>query len=267
VEFKVEEIKFDGLSVKYLRASRKSAGQAEAHRKPLLFLHGWGGNKFSWQPLMENLGEDFEMVSVDLPGFGESSVPEIPWDLNDYVNFVNKFAEAMAWEHGFDLVVHSFGGRIAIKMAQGLNSVTKAVFIAAAGIKHPLSARSKIAHAVGMVGKKVFSLPLIRRAEKPARKILYKLLGVHDYEKTEGVMKKIFLNVIAEDLKDQIELVKWPVLLIWGDQDSYVPVADAFYMQDHIKSTELKIIEGGRHGIHKTFPDKLAKWIKEFLTK
>ncbi len=236
--------------------------------QPILFLHGWGGDCNSWLPLTKALGKGYQTVAVDLPGFGLSDVPHQPWTLDDYCNFVDKFSEeisvALNWSK-FNLITHSFGGRIAIKLAQKENKIKKAVFIASAGIKHPLSIRSRIGYIIGAVGKKVFKVPGLRRFHKLARKVLYKFLGVHDFEKIEGVMKKTFQNVIKEDLKDQIEKINFPVCIIWGTDDGYVPVKDAYFMEKHITQNEIHIIKGGRHGIHKTHAETVANWINNFL--
>jgi pimeloyl-[acyl-carrier protein] methyl ester esterase len=37
---------------------------------PLVFIHGWGVNSAVWQPSVEILKKNFEVITVDLPGFG-----------------------------------------------------------------------------------------------------------------------------------------------------------------------------------------------------
>ena len=37
---------------------------------PLVFIHGWGLNSAVWQPTVEVLKDNFEVITVDLPGFG-----------------------------------------------------------------------------------------------------------------------------------------------------------------------------------------------------
>ena len=97
------------------------------------------------------------------------------------------------------------------------------------------------------------------------QKILYKILRVHDYEKTSGVMRKTFLNVINQDLSGLLEHINCSTLVVWGKNDTYVPVSDAHHMHEKIRKSELHIIEDGRHGIHKTHAKQVGGWINEFL--
>lgn len=80
-------------------------------------------------------------------------------------------------------------------------------------------------------------------------------------------MRETFLKVIDEDLKESIDQIHRPTLIIWGDKDSYVPVKDAYLMHEKIAGSELHIIEGGRHGIHKTHAKEVAELVKEFLSE
>ena len=73
-----------------LKINLKVVGQGE----PVLILHGWGSSIKSWLRVQEFLAEKgFKVIVPDLPGFGESSVPEKAWTVLDYKNFIIRFAE------------------------------------------------------------------------------------------------------------------------------------------------------------------------------
>ena len=44
---------------------------------PVLMLHGLGGTKISFLPTIAALAKDHRMISVDLPGFGDTDKPVI----------------------------------------------------------------------------------------------------------------------------------------------------------------------------------------------
>lgn len=46
---------------------------------PLVFFHGWGFDSQVWLPLVPELMQHYQIISVDLPGFGQSSMMD--WDL------------------------------------------------------------------------------------------------------------------------------------------------------------------------------------------
>src|SRR6185312_13363044 len=40
---------------------------------PLVLLHGIGLNRSSWNPVVPRLAQHFDVIAVDLPGFGDSA--------------------------------------------------------------------------------------------------------------------------------------------------------------------------------------------------
>ena len=61
--------------------------------KPILVcLHGWGGSKESFTELREALQDvPCEIVTPDLPGFGDAAEPERPWTVDDYADWVESY--------------------------------------------------------------------------------------------------------------------------------------------------------------------------------
>jgi pimeloyl-ACP methyl ester carboxylesterase len=214
------------------------------------------------------------LIAIDFPGFGESIEPEVAWNVSDYSKWfgllVTGIYEKLGLTGDYDVMVHSFGGRVIIKYLSSLQEESvkpdKLVMIAAAGIKPNKTARLKMAALAAKTGKKVLSLPVLKWTAPAAQKVLYRVLKTHDYEKTSGVMRETFLKVIEEDLKDKIREIDRPTLILWGDQDSYVPVEDGKFMEQNIKGSSMKVIIGGRHGIHKTHAKELSVWIYDFIT-
>lgn len=264
-EKSITNIEIDGMKIRYA-----SIGSG----RPLFMLHGWGGDLHSWKPLAGCLSKSkYKIFSLDMPGFGKSMAPKKAWYIADYSAFFEKFVQKIYTKYGlkgeYNVVVHSFGGRLILKSfgisGHQASTPSKIVLIASAGIKHPLSLRKRAFQGIAKFGANIFSLPLLSEFKATARKFMYKVLRVHDYERTSGVMRKTFLNVIGEDLTGNLEQINCPTLIVWGTDDTYVPVSDAHLMHDKISNSKLKIIKGGRHGIHKTNAKEIGGWIDEFL--
>jgi pimeloyl-ACP methyl ester carboxylesterase len=247
--------------------------------KPVFLLHGWGGSKESWLSLVRalefhELSNEFCFIAVDFPGFGESEEPEVAWDVSDYSRWFLDFVDYIYRENefvvDFDLIVHSFGGRVLFKLISmggfTKNHPDRLVLIAAAGIKPTPTKRMRLASLAARSGKKILSIPGLRWSAPLAQKLLYKALKSHDYEKSSGVMRDTLIKVLDEDLEGEVRAITRPTLIIWGDKDSYVPVSDGKQMEQNIAGSIMKVIKNGRHGIHKTHAREIAVWIKDFLT-
>ncbi|MFE7551199.1 alpha/beta fold hydrolase [Streptomyces gardneri] len=96
-----------------LTYERRGAGE------PLLLLHGIGHHWQAWEPVLDILAGEREVIAVDLPGFGASDgLPEdCPYDLSSVVPVLGAFCEAV----GFDrphVAGNSLGGLLALELGR-----------------------------------------------------------------------------------------------------------------------------------------------------
>jgi pimeloyl-ACP methyl ester carboxylesterase len=57
----------EGVTLHYL-----TAGQGA----PVILLHGYAETSLMWEPIIPTLAERFTVIAPDLPGIGDSSIPE-----------------------------------------------------------------------------------------------------------------------------------------------------------------------------------------------
>ena len=76
----------------------------------LILLHGWGASLLTFSKLAETLSNNFKVYSIDLPGFGESSIG-IPLGVEEVAEIIHEFVIKLGLEHPI-LCGHSYGGRI-----------------------------------------------------------------------------------------------------------------------------------------------------------
>src|SRR5688572_24005871 len=102
---------------------------------PVLLLHGWGASSALFQTTMAGLEDDFTLIAPDFPGFGATPPPPAAWAVGDYTTWVLALLDAAGLDR-VHIIAHSFGGRVAIKLAsQRPERVDKLVLTACAGIR------------------------------------------------------------------------------------------------------------------------------------
>ncbi|MCK5413494.1 MAG: alpha/beta hydrolase [Candidatus Pacebacteria bacterium] len=252
-------------------------------------------------PLSGGNNSPYKIIIPDLPGFGKSDEPDENWNLDNYVEFTDKFIKSVTQARGFELlkniikksnikdlmnggfssisdtkteekkkvilVGHSFGGRIAIKYAVKYpDKIEKLVLTGAAGIKHSLSRKQKILYVATKTGKTIFSLPVINKFQKYAEKFLYKIIREKDYRKASLRMKEIMKKVLAEDLTPILEKIKTTTLLLWGRLDNSTPLSDGKLMNEKIENSELVIFDDANHSLPYQKPEEFTKDIIKFIT-
>ncbi len=58
----------------------------------LILVHGWADSLSGFYEMQRSLGKDYDVIALDLPGFGQSSQPSKAWTLNDYAKCLSKFS-------------------------------------------------------------------------------------------------------------------------------------------------------------------------------
>ncbi|WP_079044624.1 MULTISPECIES: alpha/beta fold hydrolase [unclassified Streptomyces] len=96
-----------------LMYERRGAGE------PLLLLHGIGHHWQAWEPVLDVLAADRDVIAVDLPGFGASdALPEgCPYDLPTVVGVLAAFCEAVGVERPH-VAGNSLGGLLALRLGR-----------------------------------------------------------------------------------------------------------------------------------------------------
>jgi pimeloyl-ACP methyl ester carboxylesterase len=86
-------------------------------RTPVLIAHGLSFFSYDWMPVASLIGQDREVVAMDMRGFGESTCsPERNYKLDTISGDVVAVLDALGWEKAV-LMGHSFGGRVMLATA------------------------------------------------------------------------------------------------------------------------------------------------------
>jgi len=237
----------------------------------LVCLHGWGGSKESFTELREALQKtELKIFTPDLPGFGNEPEPGEPWTVGDYADWVTQYIRENVNEP-YALLGHSHGGRIAIALVVPpptphsllpTPNPSHLYLCAAAGIRRPKHVRHTLGLVAAKTGSALLSLPGLRTVKPQAKKLLYKLLRVHDYEQASKVMRQTLINVSREDMRPLLPYITVPTDIFWGIDDTMTPLQDGELMQQNIPQSTLHTYQNTRHRVHRDRAQEIAKIIQ-----
>jgi len=226
----------------------------------ILILHGWGSCAKNWEQVKELLEKkEYKVFIPDLPGFGNNPPPPHPWSLDDYVSWVEKYAQ---FTEPFFLFGHSFGGSIATKFViKNPEKIKKLFLIDTAGIRRK-SRKKNLIKKTAHFAKKLSFLPFFNFF----RKVFYRFIVKSDYPYTQGnVMRNIYLNIINEDISKDFSKITVPTIIIWGKKDKITPLKDAYYFKEQIRDARLEILPDIYHNPHRENPKLLVEKILTYL--
>ena len=188
----------------------------------MIWLHGWNQNNLSFLKLSGFFNEEAENILIDLPGYGQSEAPKEVWGSAQYAKFLVEHIKKLPSKKNI-FIGHSFGGKIALQIAVLFPEfVDGLVLIAASGLKRKRSIffRAK-AFALKFIAK---LLKFIDYLLKTSFKEYYaNRFGSTDYRNAKGILRKILVKSIHEDLSSVASTIKAKTLLIYGSNDSETP--------------------------------------------
>lgn len=239
--------------------------------KPLVILHGWGTSGEVMLPLANQLASLRSCYVLDLPGFGDSSTPERPWSVDDYANLVQQFITDQQLS-GVDLLVHSFGGRIALKLcarSEEARRIGKVLITGGAGMKPKRSLRyyakkytAKLLKAPFLVLPPILKEKALNRLRSTS---IWKKLGSGDYSKLSGIMRQTFVKTVTEYLEPCLPHIPHEVLLLWGRDDEATPLYQAKRMEHGIPKAALVVIDQAGHYAFLDRPGHFVSIAKAFF--
>lgn len=260
----VKVYNYQNLSTSYSRVGLEN-------RKPLIILHGWGSNKQVMMPLAKELANLRDCYVLDLPGFGNSSVPDRPWNVDDYTDLVHQFIKDQELEK-VDLLVHSFGGRIALKLCARPDAesfIDKVLITGGAGMKPKRSLSYYLKKYTAKLLKAPFMILPSSLREKALGWLrqtpLWKSLGSSDYSKLNGVMRETFVRTVTEYLEPSLPKIPHEVLLLWGRNDEAAPLYQAERMEKGIENAALVVIDQAGHYAFLDRPSHFTSIAKAFF--
>ena len=240
-----------------------TAYERQGSGKVVVFLHGWGDSMASSQALRAELSKKFEVVALDLPGFGGTQAPEAAWGLDEYAAFVAHFLAKIGLDETYAFMGHSNGGAMVIRgLANGLFTAEKALLLASAGIRAPKSLRLKMLKAVARTVK-VAIRPLPASIQKRMRGKAYQAIG-SDYLAAPH-LQETFRRVVSEDVRGDAAQLTMPVLLIYGEQDTAAPVWYGELYHELMVDSTLVVLPGAGHFVYLDRPDDVLRQVQEFL--
>jgi non-heme chloroperoxidase len=251
--------------------------------QPVVFSHGWPLSADAWDDQLSFLGSNgFRAIAHDRRGHGRSSQP---WDGNNLDTYADDLAELIEQLdlHDVVLVGHSTGGGEVTRYIgrHGTSRVAKVVLV---GAIPPLMLKTD----ANPGGTPIEAFDQIRAGLTADRSQFYEDLSAPFYGAnregstvSQGVRDAFWLMSMQAGLKGAYDCVKAfsetdltedlkridvPTLIVHGDDDQIVPIADSALMSSKIVAgAELKVYPGAPHGLTLTHKDQLNADLLEFI--
>jgi pimeloyl-ACP methyl ester carboxylesterase len=251
----------------------------------LICLHGWGGSKEIWRRFMYAHGSGRRIVSLDLPGSGQSD-PIREWSRDELSGWLERAMDRLGIRRAV-LLAHSLGGNLALHAAANFPDRILAMALVAPAIYSDRLPSAKI-YAAPIIG-----LPIAHVARLFSGALGW-MSGIVPEERAGGNIRPLlrrsiyfFRDNTTRELCRQIAgMVRAPfdphdlpistgLLIIHGTEDNVIPIqhsrlfVEALWSQRENEQTRAKIIEykNNHHTPMDTSPHRFLADINEFLDR
>ena len=251
--------------------------------QPVVFSHGWPLSADAFEDQMFFLASrGYRCIAHDRSGHGRSSQPWNGNDLDTYADDLAELVETLDLKNAIH-VGHSTGGGEVVRYLgrHGSKRVAKAVLI---GAIPPLML--KTASNPGGLPIEVFDG--IRAGVAADRSQFFKdlTLPFYGYNRpgakiSEGVRNSFWLQGMMTgfpaayfcikafsetDLTGDLKKMDVPTLILHGDDDQIVPIADSAMLSAKlVKGATLKVYKGAPHGMCTTHKDQVNADLLAFI--
>lgn len=250
---------------------RKGSGET------IVLIHGIGHRRQAWGPVFDRLAEHYDVIAVDLAGFGESPCyPRgVPYNMdNACLDLSQNFAE---W--GIDkphVVGNSLGGAIALELAaRGLASSATALspagFFTRFGVVRALAVLGLLrvtSQAPDFVvrlltrtafGRRLTGYVLYAHPERQSAESAYgDAIALKRCRGFEGVARAGLTYKFAQP-------VDVPVTVAWGTKDMILPYAQAAVARRRLPNAEHVALEGCGHVPMIDCPDEIVALVEKTI--
>jgi pimeloyl-ACP methyl ester carboxylesterase len=250
----------NGLSLAYVEMG-DPAGE------PALLIHGYTDNSRSWSLLAPYL-KDRHLFAIDLRGHGKSDAPDCCYSYTDFANDAALFLDAVGVAQA-DVIGHSLGSMTAqLLAAQHPEKVRKLVLVSSTTaigggpgswlwdnitpLQPPIDPESQFMKDWYWNPNPVDEDYITReRAESAATPI--------------HVWRGVLWGTVINDLTLTAPLVKAPVMVMWGDQDSLFDLTHQEKLEKAFPEARFEVFAGAGHNMFWEFPKDSATIIDDFL--
>jgi pimeloyl-ACP methyl ester carboxylesterase len=266
-------IDVDGVRVHYQEAG-------DEHAPALVLIHGFASSTLVWSKVFVKLAEaGYRVIASDLLGYGYSAKPRNgEYTIAGQAKLLTRLLDKLGIPRAI-FVGSSYGGAVAATCALDYpDRVEKLILVGTVNDNRPLAFRLMRLFGSPLFGDVVS--PLLIGSRRLLRRRMKQVYDRHEWVLDErrvdarhlplraaGTQRAIIRTVRswdAERISRDAHLITQPTLLLWGENDQEIPLADGERLHADIPNSRLKVFLECGHLPHEEYPEAFTNVVIDF---
>jgi len=239
----------------------------------VIFVHGIGARKTSWNEVCKYLENDFTCISYDLRGHGDSPKGVLPYSLEGLVDDLETLRQKLNIQK-IHIVGHSLGGMIGPAYALSFPENVISVSLLSTAAFRTTEDKNKVQAVVGSMREKGIGPILSTLTDRWfTDKFINERFSVVDF-RLQQVLEtdpEVFLDVFriyAEtEMSPWLNKIKHPCLVLTGENDGGCSPRLNNLIASSLSNSELFILKNYKHSLLIEAPREVGERVREFLLK
>ena len=251
---------------------------------PVLLIHGFGTNTFTWRHIAPDLARDHKVIAVDLKGFGRSDKPfDRHYAAADQAELLTQLIIERDLRD-LTLVGHSYGGGVALLLALEADTRLKGrlsrlvlldtiaypqsipvffklldtPFVSQLGVRMaPPTLQIQLALRIAYFDNSKIGSDEIAAYAEPMKTAAGKHALIHSARQ--------IMPADVEQISARYATITLPTLILWCDHDRIVPVGVGLKLKREMPNASFGLIEQCGHMPQEEQPEATMLQIRQFL--
>ena len=238
----------------------------------ILLLHGLGASAERWTHVIPHLSKKYHLIIPDLLGFGFSDKPSVDYTPEFFSQFIFNFLKTLGITKT-SMIGSSLGGQIVAECA-----ITQSKMIEKIVLVSPSGAMKQSTPTFD-----AYTLAALYPTPEGAKTAFQMMSGVHkeiDSTTIDGFIQRMtlpnakmaFMSSIlgirnAVSLSERLVRILAPALIVWGKQDTLIPITYSKDFVSSIKNCQFVEMENSGHTPFVEEPEKFSEIVLKFLNQ
>jgi pimeloyl-ACP methyl ester carboxylesterase len=238
---------------------------------PVVMLHATLHDHRDFDVIADRLSRRFHTIALDWPGHGKSETATADIDAMSLADVLEDIAETLNLQHAA-YIGNSVGGYAAARLAIAHpERVAALVLVNGAGFAKLTTAGRMFCRLMGVpaINRRLLplSVPGYMKASSDAdRAIRDRVIAraqTSDCARTAATLWRSFVAP-EYDLRDRAALIEAPVLLVWGSEDTILPLKAGRETHAVLPGSRLEVLETG-HVVFASEPERFLDLVEPFI--